>query len=92
MQNKAKSHISLTNVSDMFLVSKFQYLKLMKNFKKLLNFKRTIAEQKILELAEKYKELKKSGKIENFLAKQRKRALGKDHKHLNKNNEHLRFK
>jgi ribosomal RNA-processing protein 36 len=45
-----------------------------------------------LELAEKYKELKKSGKIENFLAKKRKRQLGKDNKHLSKNNEHLRFK
>jgi ribosomal RNA-processing protein 36 len=31
-----------------------------------------------LELAEKYKELKKSGKVEKFLAKKRKKQLGKD--------------
>ena len=49
-----------------------------------------IAEQKLLDLAEKYKELKKSGKIEKFLAKKRKKQLGKDSKHLNKN-EHVRF-
>ncbi len=48
------------------------------------------AEQKLLDLAEKYKELKKSGKIEKFLAKKRKKQLGKDSKHLNKN-EHVRF-
>ena len=48
------------------------------------------AEQKILDLAEKYKELKKSGKVEKFLAKKRKKQLGKDSKHLNRN-EHVRF-
>ncbi|CAF0924401.1 unnamed protein product [Brachionus calyciflorus] len=36
------------------------------------------SEQKILELAEKYKELKKNGKIEKFLAKKRKKQLSKD--------------
>lgn len=49
-----------------------------------------LAEQRILELAEKYKELKKSGKVENFLAKKRKKQLSKDNKHLNKN-QHMRF-
>ncbi len=48
------------------------------------------AEKKLMELAEKYKELKKSGKIEKFLAKKRKKQLGKDNKHLNKN-EHVRY-
>jgi hypothetical protein len=39
----------------------------------------------LIELAEKYKELKKNGQIEKFLAKKRKKQLGKDSKHLNKN-------
>jgi ribosomal RNA-processing protein 36 len=43
-----------------------------------------IAEEKVLELAEKYKELKKLGKIDNYLAKKRKKQLSKDSKHLNK--------
>jgi ribosomal RNA-processing protein 36 len=39
-----------------------------------------------LELAERYKELKKSGKVDKFLAKKRKKNLGKANKHLIKNN------
>lgn len=39
---------------------------------------------RILELAEKYKELKKTGKVEQYLAKKRKKQLSKDNKHLNK--------
>jgi ribosomal RNA-processing protein 36 len=38
-----------------------------------------------LELAEKYKELKKSGKVDKFLAKKRKKNLSKANKHLVKN-------
>lgn len=49
-----------------------------------------LAEKKLLELAEKYKELKKSGKVEKFLAKKRKKQLGKDSKHLNKS-EHIHY-
>lgn len=49
-----------------------------------------LAEHKLLEMAEKYRELKKSGKVENFLAKKRKKQLGKDSKHLNKN-EHIKY-
>ena len=50
-----------------------------------------LAEQKILELAEKYKELKKSGKVEKFLAKKRKRQLGEDKKRLDRNQTHTKF-
>lgn len=45
----------------------FYKLKLKLDFKK--TYLPNIAEQKILELAEKYKELKKNGKVEKFLAK-----------------------
>ncbi|XP_045079632.1 ribosomal RNA processing protein 36 homolog [Coregonus clupeaformis] len=38
--------------------------------------------KKKLELAEKYSELKKSGKLENFLSKKRKRNAGKDRRKL----------
>ncbi|RNA15847.1 ribosomal RNA processing 36 -like protein, partial [Brachionus plicatilis] len=47
------------------------------------------SEQKILVLAEKYKELKKSGKIEQFLAKKRKKQLSKEKKNFY--TKHLRF-
>ncbi|XP_068444805.1 ribosomal RNA processing protein 36 homolog [Clinocottus analis] len=40
------------------------------------------SEKKKLELAEKYQELKKSGKLENFLSKKRKRNAGKDRRKL----------
>lgn len=40
------------------------------------------ADKKKLELAEKYSELKKSGKLENFLSKKRKRNAGKDRRKL----------
>lgn len=42
------------------------------------------AEKKKLQLAEKYQELKKSGKLENFLSKKRKRNATKDRKKLPK--------
>ncbi|XP_067270893.1 ribosomal RNA processing protein 36 homolog [Pseudorasbora parva] len=42
------------------------------------------SDMKKLELAEKYSELKKSGKLENFLSKKRKRNATKDRKHLPK--------
>jgi hypothetical protein len=38
-----------------------------------------------LELAEKYKELKKTGKVDKFLAKKRKKQLGKDKMRLDQN-------
>lgn len=52
-----------------------------------LNFSDTFlcrfaAEKKKLQLAEKYQELKKSGKLENFLSKKRKRNAGKDRRKL----------
>ncbi|KAM9490819.1 ribosomal RNA processing protein 36 homolog isoform 1-T1 [Salvelinus alpinus] len=40
------------------------------------------SDKKKLELAEKYSELKKSGKLENFLSKKRKRNAGKDRRKL----------
>ncbi|GAA6236455.1 ribosomal RNA processing protein 36 homolog, partial [Lates japonicus] len=40
------------------------------------------SEKKKLQLAEKYQELKKSGKLENFLSKKRKRNAGKDRRKL----------
>ncbi|KAF0036933.1 hypothetical protein F2P81_009807 [Scophthalmus maximus] len=40
------------------------------------------SEQKKLQLAEKYQDLKKSGKLENFLSKKRKRNAGKDRRKL----------
>jgi ribosomal RNA-processing protein 36 len=40
---------------------------------------------KLLELAERYKELKKSGKVDKFLAKKRKKHLGKANRHLKNN-------
>ncbi|XP_076585535.1 ribosomal RNA processing protein 36 homolog isoform X2 [Chaetodon auriga] len=42
------------------------------------------SEKKKLQLAEKYQELKKSGKLENFLSKKRKRNAGKDRRKLPK--------
>lgn len=42
------------------------------------------ADKKKLQLAEKYQELKKSGKLENFLSKKRKRNAGKDRRKLPK--------
>lgn len=41
-----------------------------------------IAEMKKLELADKYAELKRSGKLESFLSKKRKRNAIKDKRHL----------
>ncbi|XP_059193753.1 ribosomal RNA processing protein 36 homolog [Centropristis striata] len=40
------------------------------------------SEKKKLQLAEKYQQLKKSGKLENFLSKKRKRNAGKDRRKL----------
>lgn len=40
------------------------------------------ADKKKLQLAERYEELKKSGKLENFLSKKRKRNAGKDRRKL----------
>ncbi|XP_029284466.1 ribosomal RNA processing protein 36 homolog [Cottoperca gobio] len=40
------------------------------------------SDKKKLQLAEKYQELKKSGKLENFLSKKRKRNAGKDRRKL----------
>ncbi|XP_037621738.1 ribosomal RNA processing protein 36 homolog [Sebastes umbrosus] len=42
------------------------------------------SEKKKLQLAEKYQELKKSGKLDNFLSKKRKRNAGKDRRKLPK--------
>ena len=42
------------------------------------------AEKKKLQLAERYEQLKKSGKLENFLSKKRKRNAGKDRRKLPK--------
>ncbi|XP_010739655.3 ribosomal RNA processing protein 36 homolog [Larimichthys crocea] len=42
------------------------------------------SDKKKLQLAEKYQELKKSGKLENFLSKKRKRNAGKDRRKLPK--------
>ena len=41
-----------------------------------------LADKKKLELADKYNELKRSGKLENFLSKKRKRNAGKDRRKL----------
>lgn len=38
---------------------------------------------RILELAEKYKELKKCDKVEKYLAKKRKKQLSKDNQKIN---------
>ncbi len=56
---------------------------------KILNLLKTrlysfAAEKKKLQLAEKYQELKKSGKLENFLSKKRKRNAVKDRRKLPK--------
>lgn len=40
------------------------------------------ADKKKLQLAEKYEELKKSGKLDNFLSKKRKRNAVKDRRNL----------
>lgn len=40
------------------------------------------ADKRKLELAEKYKELKRSGKLEGFLSKKRKRNAAKDKRRL----------
>jgi hypothetical protein len=37
---------------------------------------------KLLELAEKYKELKKAGKVDKYLAKKRKKQMSKANKHF----------
>ncbi|XP_062400191.1 ribosomal RNA processing protein 36 homolog [Sardina pilchardus] len=44
------------------------------------------SDKKKLELAEKYKDLKRSGKLENFIAKKRKRNATKDRRRLPKKN------
>lgn len=41
-----------------------------------------LAEQRQLALAEKFKELKRSKKLESFLSRKRRRNAGKDRKHL----------
>ncbi|XP_028255286.1 ribosomal RNA processing protein 36 homolog [Parambassis ranga] len=46
------------------------------------------SEKKKLQLAEKYQELKKSGKLENFLSKKRKRNAGKDRRKLPRQLQH----
>ncbi len=43
-----------------------------------------LADLKLYELAEKFKELEKSGKVEKFLAKKRKKQLTKDRIRLEK--------
>lgn len=43
-----------------------------------------LADKKKLQLADKYLELKKNGKLENFLSKKRKRNAGKDRRKLPK--------
>lgn len=45
-------------------------------------FSASAAEKKKLQLAEKYEQLKKSGKLENFLSKKRKRNTMKDRRKL----------
>ncbi|KAJ8032481.1 Ribosomal RNA processing protein 36-like [Holothuria leucospilota] len=40
------------------------------------------SDRKVLELAEKYKELKKSGKLEKYLAKKRKKNMSKDRRQM----------
>ena len=75
MQKKAKSHILSIKVFYFWNSHKIE-----------INFFKFKAERKILELAERYKELKKSGKVDKFLAKKRKKNLGKANKHLIKNN------
>ncbi|KAK3749469.1 hypothetical protein QZH41_013440, partial [Actinostola sp. cb2023] len=40
------------------------------------------SEQKKLELAETYKKLKSSGKLQNYLSKRRKKTASKDRKHI----------
>ena len=40
---------------------------------------------RIIKLAEKYKKLKKSAKIENYLAKKRKKQMSKDRKIIEEN-------
>ncbi|KAG7485945.1 hypothetical protein JOB18_021473 [Solea senegalensis] len=47
------------------------------------------SDKKKLELAEKYQDLKKSGKLETFLSKKRKRNAGKDRRKLPPNHETL---
>ncbi|KAM9856794.1 ribosomal RNA processing protein 36 homolog isoform 1-T2 [Aulostomus maculatus] len=46
------------------------------------------SDKKKLQLAERYQELKKSGKLENFLSKKRKRNAGKDRRKLPKQLQH----
>lgn len=40
------------------------------------------ADKRKLQLAQKYEELKKSGKLDNFLSKKRKRNAGKDRRKM----------
>ena len=49
---------------------------------RLLMILSTVATQKKLELAEKYGRLKKSGKLEKFLAKKRRKNASRDRKDL----------
>jgi ribosomal RNA-processing protein 36 len=46
-------------------------------------------DERKLELAEKFKDLKKSGKVENYLAKKRRKTAAKDRRHLP--NKHFVF-
>lgn len=47
----------------------------------------SLAEQRQLVLAEKFKELKRSKKLESFLSRKRRRNAGKDRRHLPLNKE-----
>ncbi|XP_054460069.1 ribosomal RNA processing protein 36 homolog [Anoplopoma fimbria] len=49
------------------------------------------SDKKKLQLAEKYQELKKSGKLENFLSKKRKRNAGKDRRKLPRQLQNTNF-
>ncbi|TNN37020.1 Ribosomal RNA processing protein 36 [Liparis tanakae] len=49
------------------------------------------SDKKKLELADKYEELKKSGKLETFLSKKRKRNAGKDRRKLPRQLQNERF-
>lgn len=60
----------------------FQLLGLQCNVFFIAVFPGAAADKRKLQLAQKYEELKKSGKLDNFLSKKRKRNAGKDRRKM----------
>ncbi|XP_078138933.1 ribosomal RNA processing protein 36 homolog [Centroberyx gerrardi] len=80
MENQERARQSVQQQRERELAMKRQQRELAAQGLKPFFLKKS--DKKKLQLAEKYSELKKSGKLENFLSKKRKRNAGKDRRRL----------